>query len=343
MKRIRPITPHDLPALLEMATTSSGGISSLPPDRDWLRQKIEASQSAFSSTPQTPGDASYLFVLEETQNQQAVGCCGIHAKAGGAHPLYVYQPETMTVSSAQLGISNRIEVLQLHQITDGPSEVCTLFLMPRHRRGGLGYLLSLSRFLFMALHPHRFQPRVLVSLRGVLTERGESPFWEAVCRPFFGLDFPSANRYRYKDPTFIADLAPPFPLCPLLLPQRIREILGKTHRNTRGARRMLTGEGFTLNGHIDPLDGGPFLDADQCEIRTAKLRQTGQLARIHPNRNQGHNYLICNHRLAFRSCLGSLTVDPNGEIALGQSTAEALQVEVGDPVSAVPLPRESSR
>ncbi|MFH7127688.1 arginine N-succinyltransferase [Klebsiella pneumoniae] len=55
--------------------------------------------------------------------------------------------------------------------------MCTLFLDPQWRKEGNGYLLSKSRFLFMAAFRERFNEKVVAEMRGVIDEQGYSPFW----------------------------------------------------------------------------------------------------------------------------------------------------------------------
>ena len=63
---IRPITPKDLDALMQIAVESGPGFTSLMPDRDALSRKIDHSVESFARTVTTPGDEHYLFVLEDS-------------------------------------------------------------------------------------------------------------------------------------------------------------------------------------------------------------------------------------------------------------------------------------
>lgn len=72
----------------------------------------------------------------------------------------------------------------------GSSELCTLFLDPQWRKEGNGYLLSKSRFLFMAAFRERFNEKVVAEMRGVIDEQGYSPFWESLANAFSPWSFP---------------------------------------------------------------------------------------------------------------------------------------------------------
>src|SRR5260370_25373704 len=119
-----------------------------------------------------------------------------------------------------------MDVLHLKLDHTGPSEVCTLSLRAEFRRAGRGLLLSLSRFLFMACFPQRFDQRVIAELRGLTNEAGLSPFWEAIGRHFFAQSFARADflsRIRQKD--FIHDLIPQYPIYTATLPEQPRAVI----------------------------------------------------------------------------------------------------------------------
>ena len=91
-----------------------------------------------------------------------------------------------------------VETLHLEKIHDGPTEIGSLFLLPEYRGQKRGRLLSLSRFAFMAAHPKRFAEDVIAEMRGVMSEDGQCPFWEAIGKHFFrhGL---SSGRSTFHD------------------------------------------------------------------------------------------------------------------------------------------------
>src|SRR3546814_18157633 len=53
-----------------------------------------------------------------------------------------------------------------------------------------------SDLLFIAMHRARFADRVLAELRGVIDERGGSPFWDGVAGRFFGMGFQDADYFN---------------------------------------------------------------------------------------------------------------------------------------------------
>ncbi len=81
-------------------------------------------------------------------------------------------------------MSQRAPTLFLSNDHTGSSELCTLFLDPARRKEGNGYLLSKSRFMFMAAFREHFNEKVVAEMRGVIDEHGYSPFWESLGKRF---------------------------------------------------------------------------------------------------------------------------------------------------------------
>jgi len=205
---IRPIALTDLDALRECAEEASHGIYSLPKDRQRLKNKILKSTESFSKKVKVPENEVYLFVLEDVQSGKVIGTSDIVSKIGTAIPFYAFKIEKIKQTSPSVNIEREHKILKLQTVRRGPTEIGGLFLSPAYRRAGLGRLLSLSRFLFMATHPHRFHDTIVAEMRGVIREDGFSPFWEHLGRHFFSMDFPTATLLRSIEQDFIGDLAP---------------------------------------------------------------------------------------------------------------------------------------
>ena len=78
---IRPIVPADLEALLALAATAGVGVTTLQPNPERLSARIQTSNLSLDGQLDL-ADASYLFVLEDDENQQIVGICGVEAALG---------------------------------------------------------------------------------------------------------------------------------------------------------------------------------------------------------------------------------------------------------------------
>src|SRR4051812_3223166 len=91
MQVFRPIRENDLPALVALARATGGGLTTLPPDADFLGDRIAESLRAFSPRVKQPGGEFYLFALEDTATGEIAGVSGIGARVGGFHPWYSYE------------------------------------------------------------------------------------------------------------------------------------------------------------------------------------------------------------------------------------------------------------
>lgn len=268
---VRPIADRDLSALLQIATESGPGFTSLMPDRDALARKIAHSTASFDRLVTSPHDEHYLFVLEDETTGDILGTTGIEANTGHTRPLYHFRRNTVTRHSRYLGLRRHAETLTRCNHYTGFSEICSLYLRPEFRQAHAGKLLSRVRFLFMALHPERFSDKVIAEMRGVSDTAGQSPFWDWLKTHFVDMEFSRATHLvgtGYTD--FIDELMPLHPLYTCLLSPQARAVIGQVHRQTQPALRILEAEGFQHKGFIDLFDGGPTVECALADIRSAR-------------------------------------------------------------------------
>ena len=121
------------------------------------------------------------------------GICAIEVAVGLNDPRYNYRVGTLVHASKELNVYNALPTLFLSNDHTGSSELCTLFLDPEWRKEGNGYLLSKSRFMFMAAFRDKFNDKVVAEMRGVINEHGYSPFWQSLGKRFFSMDFSRAD------------------------------------------------------------------------------------------------------------------------------------------------------
>lgn len=335
---IRPVRMEDLAQLLELARLSSFGLTTLPKDEDLLQKRIRHSLGGFEKVEaEEPRGESYVFVLEDVTGEKVIGTSGIVSKVGGFEPFYAYQIETTVHASKTLGARKEIRALHLVAEHDGPCEIGSLFLHPDYRRGGNGRLLSLARFLFMADHPEFFDPLVIAELRGVIDEQGRSPFWDALGRHFFDLEFPKADYLSIVNKDFIGDLMPKHPIYLCLLPYEAQQVIGRVHDYTLPALKILEAEGFSFSGMVDIFEAGPVIRAGRDQIRSAHESRCVPVGRITDNQFESAPYIVSNARRDFRACQSPLGLESDGSARLDQRTAEVLKVRVGDTVRYVTL------
>jgi len=341
MNLIRPIRLEDLDALLQMARTAGAGFTSLPPDRDYLRHKIEVSLRSFDREVVKPGHERYLFVLEDTRSGAIGGCCAIEAACGLDEPFYNYHVGLTVHALRELSVYNPIPTLYLSNDYTGCSVLCSLYLSPAARGAGAGRLLSKCRFAFMAQFPQRFAAKVIAEMRGVSDESGRSPFWEGLGRHFFSVDYDRAEHIvGAGNKAFIAELMPKHPIYANLLPTEARIVMGQVHPQTRAALHLLEQEGFRHQGYIDIFDGGPTVEAPLLEIRSirkslllAARPQAESVAAPAP----AATVLVSNLKLGEFRCALSDAAPEADQLPLSLSLARALHLAPGDPVRAVPI------
>ncbi|MCE9591005.1 MAG: arginine N-succinyltransferase [Planctomycetes bacterium] len=341
---IRPITLSDLDALLELAGLTGFGLTTLPHDRDLLRKRIKESERAFERMDEeTPHGEAYLFVMEDLHSGRVVGTCGVASKVGGFEPFYAYRIETSTIESEMLKVKKEVRTLHLVAEHNGPSEIGSLFLHPEYRKGGSGWLLSLSRFLFMAEHPRHFDPVVIAEMRGVLDEHGGSAFWDALGRHFFEIDYPKADYLSMLNKRFIADLMPRHPIYITLLPPTAQAVIGQVHEQTRPALRMLEDEGFRFNQMVDIFEAGPVVSCRVDQVRTVRESIRAVVREITDDLPDAASAIVSTTDHRMRACKTAVTPIGGDGVKLTSNTALSLHVKVGDTVRYIPARDKTPR
>jgi arginine N-succinyltransferase len=286
MWRVRTARASDLPAIVALAQLTGGGFTNLPADEGALARRLDWACASLARPLSAPEDELYLLVLEEVATARIGGTAMLFSRVGVRAPFYSYRLCTLSKHSRELGRTVRAEYLSLTSDFDGASEVGGLFLHPDLRASGpgtmsLGRLLARARYLFIARHRARFGDRVLAELRGVQDEQGHSPFWDAVCRPFFGMDFPTADRFNaVHGNQCITDLMPRHPIYTALLPEAARAVIGQPHASGRAALAMLLAEGFVYDHYVDVFDGGPTVGARIDDLATIRAARSAPIAAL---------------------------------------------------------------
>lgn len=229
----------------------------------------------------------------------------------------------------------RAELLSLVTDLEGASEVGGLFLHPGERAGGLGLLLARSRYLFIAMHRARFADRILAELRGVIDDRGGSPFWDGVAGRFFGMTFQEADYFNaINGNQFIADLMPKHPVYIAMLNDEAKKVIGVPHPTGRAAMRMLENEGFAAEGYVDIFDGGPTMTARTDTVKSIAEAKPASVAST--TLDSGERALVATGTLGdFRCAFGIRALDDEGGVAIDPTCAANLGVSKGDQVWSV--------
>jgi arginine N-succinyltransferase len=321
----------DLPHLERFAAASATGITTLPDDRGRLLARLQRAAQAFGSEDDASGEEIYLFVVEDLDTGRVVGTSGIAASAGFADRFYSYRNEMVVHASATLGLTQRIHTLHLCHDLTGYTLLTSFFVEPDWERTLAPQVLSRARLLFVAEFAERFSDRIAAESPGVADEDGVSPFWNAVGRRFFDMDYPAAELLAGgRSKAFIAELMPHSPIYVPLLPERAQWSIGQLHPVGELPFGILLDEGFDTETYVDIFDGGPTVDARVAMLKTVRRSRAGALrmpAALSPARRL---HLVCNtERGDFRATLAWAEVDSRG-IALEAAAAARLAAVPGD-------------
>lgn len=330
---MRPVRREDFDDIFKLAKLSGGGMTNLPPEEDALRKRIDFAAESFEKNADEPGGEVYMLVLE--QDGQVIGTSAVFSAVGLDHGFVNYRINKTVHVSKQL--KKRIErrlLVPTHDFT-GCGEVGSLFLSPDARGGGFGKILAKTRYLFIATHRELVASPVCAELRGWRGPNGEQPFWEALGKPFFDMEFEAADvANAAMGNQFIADLMPRHPIYAALLPPAARDILGKPHDNAMPAFNMLLREGFSYRGYIDVFDGGPLVDAEIDDIKTVRESKRYQLSEIGAVGGAPEMLISAGRLSTYRAARGRLKATDDQAI-IDKETADALGVKKGDALCAV--------
>jgi arginine N-succinyltransferase len=332
MVLIRPVSIADLDQLVQLAEQAGVGLTTLPSDRDLLRRRILKSQRSIENIPDKPGGESFLFVMQDVDSGKVIGASGVVSKVGGFEPFYAYRLENQPLDSDLLKIHKNISVLHLVREHDGPAEVGSLFLSPDYRKKDYGRFLQLVRFLFIAEYSQAFEPVVVSELRGMIEPDGHSPFWDAVGKHFFEIDFPRADYLSVVNKKFIADLMPRHPIYVPLLPVEAQRVIGKVHESSKPALKNLEAEGFKFSGMVDIFDAGACVSCRRDDIRTVRRSRTSVVAGIVEDGIVSPTSMIGSFSPAFRATIGPVKILDADGVCIESRVASVLSVSVGSSV-----------
>lgn len=325
---IRPVTMKDHADLLALAQEAGSGMTSLPADKEVLREKIARAEASFKGDKKWKGDEAFLFVLEDSETNKPVGTSGMVAHVGIKYPFYSYKLSTIVQASKEAGIYSQQKVLHMVNDYTGVTEIGSLFLKESYRRDGVGKFLSRARFLMMAEFPDYFADRVIAEIRGVQVG-GESPFYKHLAQHFFNLPFEKADFINATiGSQFISDLMPKYPIYVNLLHKDAQEVIGKPFAASEVAMSLLEKEGFIYQGYVDLFDAGPTMQIQRRNIETIKASKQVRLAGVRDTKGMG--YMVSNTSLKdFRMLVTDLEQTPDG-VVINAESAKLLNVKPGD-------------
>jgi arginine N-succinyltransferase len=334
---VRPANLEDAPTLLKLAKMVH--FINLPADPEIIRTKIVRSRKSFAGEPDNPHEREFVFVLEETNTGNVIGTSSvIGCMSWPGWPHTYLQVRRREHYSTDLQTGQVHVTLQLCTDESGTAEVGGLVIGPSYRghEQRLGMLLSLIRFHFIGRHRDWFSDRIVAEMMGPLTPDSRNLFWESVGRRFINLSFAEADLFCQRSKEFITSLFPPGEIYISLLPAVARHLIGKVGAETEPARRMLEKLGFEYKGHVDPFDGGPYLEANVNDIELVRNTRLVKLAE--PAGKFPLTGIVSKHRKANFRGMRTEYAESGDEISLPDDVAAALKVKPGDDLAVTPAP-----
>ena len=122
---------------MALAIEMAPGITTFPPNKTVLTNKINKSCEAFKlTTTDTMTPRDFLLVLRDLSNNKVIGTAGIFTHIGAELPFYSYKRKTSDISTqidapeAKGLIATSVQTLNLSHDMEGGTEVGTLLLLP---------------------------------------------------------------------------------------------------------------------------------------------------------------------------------------------------------------------
>lgn len=338
MLRVRPVKSSDYKQLLRLAETAEIGMSSLALQGLHLKEKIAEAHRAFALQTSNSHRQTLLWVLEDSDAKLIVGCAAIKPRVGGELPFYTLERVIKCTSSKALNVVYNDTWLCARSYFKPASELVSLYIHPRYRNHQLALLLSYTRLLHIACFREHFENSVIAEVRGIVSETGISPFWEAVGRHFFHMDFDVADALCAQEGTaFIADLMPKAPILISLLPPNAQAVMGIAHAHSQGAKKLLQKQGMQETAYMDMFDAGPLISAKTDTLEIVKAAKTYSLQIGQTNHDAGH-WLI---RGAAVDAITLLTcakyVADTGQLIISQTDAKCLKLNSQDVIWGVAI------
>ncbi|MBI3302378.1 MAG: arginine N-succinyltransferase [Deltaproteobacteria bacterium] len=337
---LREATPADSSQILRLARLLDS--INLPTEKHDLVALIQRAALSFRGKIKDRRDGAYLFVLEERATRRLVGTAMLIAKHGTPESphFYLEMAADQRYSKTLKKMFNHT-YLTLRRCIDGPTEVGGLIVDPAFRQSPakIGKQLSFVRFLYLAMHPDRFEDEVLAEMMPPLTADKESLFWECYGKRVTGLSFREADKLSTKDKEFIEALFPSIPLYVCMFPVEVQEQLGKVGSESQGAVHLLEKIGLRFLRHLDPFDGGPFYGARVEDILLVRLFRRYRLVTDRSGREtEPHEDLLIGWEGAKGFCAARINAHPEASVLFCPAKVlKALDLQEGMEVGAIPF------
>ncbi len=331
---IRSARQKDLSAVLELARYLNS--YNLPCDKKFIRKMLAETEASFAGKITDKARMKFLFVAEDVKSDRIVGSSLILARHGTPslpHLSFRIGAENKTSRF----LSKRVEHLTLKLCSDktGFTEIGGLVVLPRYRRSKekLGKQLSYVRFAYMARHPEKFQPRVLVEYLPHLDPEEGNALWEALGRKFTGLSYHDADRMSAVSKEFILSLFPKDKIYGSFLPDSVVRHLGMPGPGAKISVKMLEKIGFRFLNQVDPFDGGPHFGASFSKITPIRKTRVLQVERLTLSKMALPSCLVATEKNGQVKALVTLCEKRGSRVRLPEKSEKALDLKEGQMVS----------
>ena len=332
--------PRDLDALAALSEHADPRVYTLARGRDAVRQAIERSLESVSRRVDVPSDEHYLLVLEkegEGEGSELLGTAALRSTAGSQGTFFCFRNDVIHHASHDLKVSTNVHVLTLSSDLTGHSQLLSFFVDSARVPRAAAAQLSRARLALVAAERQRFGQRFFASLAGWCDEALASPFWDALGRRFFGMDFIEAERAvsGARNRTLIVELMPHYPVYVPLLPAAAQAAIGQLHEQAALPYEVLTAEGFEAEHYCDLFDGGPILEAHAAKLNVLSSARPLAVQPLPRGLDAATPVLLARTRALqdFRCVHGLASVHADdGVVLLPPALVRTLQVEAGERV-----------
>jgi arginine N-succinyltransferase len=337
---VRAARTSDHSALLQLARQLDS--INLPTETKPMQELLECSVRSFRGRVRARARARYVFCVEQIATKRIVAASMIIAKHGTPEaPHYYLALDSDERYSHSLRKMFRHPYLKLRYSMDGPTEIGGLIVDPamRGRPEHVGKQVSWVRFLYLAMHPARFESEVVAEMLAPMSSDHGNVFWDHYGGRVTGLSFREADILSTRDKEFIRALFPETPLYTFMLPQEVREALGAVGENSRGAVRLLEQAGMRFLNQIDPFDGGPYYGAPTAALEPIKNHRVAATEAGEPDSGKQQNYLIAvEDGEGFRAIRAEAELRDKDKVVVNTGALAALGIAPRVRVNLVPLP-----
>jgi arginine N-succinyltransferase len=244
-----------------------------PEDSDALATFLHASElEAVVAVENTRNEQLLLAIPISADGKPgtAMGCIRIRRNIGQDLPRYWYHLGCVVHAAPELGLFHKQRTLLLGNDHTGATELDCIAVnraqLDAAQSSMLTTLLVRGAMLLLrqesAGQKNTSAPsKIIVSVPGVVDERGQSPFWQGLGRHFYPGDVASAQaKFGELWLVHVAALLPRHPLIASLLTTQAQQAIAGVQPDATNLCRVLTELGLREGEHVNVYDAGPVFE-----------------------------------------------------------------------------------